>query len=146
MNRTRNPVVTVSEHHKPLDHPGVYIALKLIYYIHCQVTPRQTSATPSPTVTDYHTCSHVNDHHQWGQCRGSKWAPGLFYYYYYYYLWWTLASTTNCVCHITCHHTNTFAHTTGGFETSRGARGAGCEAWAATRLEPRKYVFFFFLF
>ena len=52
MNRTRNPVVTVSEHRKPLDHPGIYISLKLVYYIHCLVTPRQTSATPSPSVTD----------------------------------------------------------------------------------------------
>ena len=37
----------------------------------------------------------------------------------------------NRVCHITCHNTNTFAHTTGGFKTSRGARGAGCEARAS---------------
>ena len=62
MNRTRNPVVTVSEHHKPLDHPGVCFVLKLIYYIHCQVTPRQTSATPSPTVTDHHTYHHTHHH------------------------------------------------------------------------------------
>ena len=83
MNQTRNPVVTVSEHHKPLDHPGVYITLKLINYIHCQVTPRQTSATPLPTVTDYHTLSHINDHHQRGQCRGSKWAPGSFFFSFF---------------------------------------------------------------
>ena len=63
MNRTHHPVVTVSEHHKPLDHRGVYIALKLIYYIHCQVTPMQTSTTLSVTVTHHHTHHHTHTHH-----------------------------------------------------------------------------------
>ena len=86
MNQTHNPVVAVCEHHKPLDHLGIFILLKLIYYIQCQVMP--TSTTLSPTITDHHahtlaphTSTHQccinnngskSDQHQQGQHRGSK--------------------------------------------------------------------------
>ena len=164
MNQTHNPVVTVSEDHKPLDHPGVYIALKLIYYIHCQVTPRQTSATPSLTVTDHHahhhTLSHTSthnnngstiDHHRRGQRRGSFRAPGTFFFFSFFFSFFFFSFLLMIDFNRTTIPTPAATSLTPATTPREGSRRA-VEQGEQVRLEPqhgsslKSTFFFFFLF
>ena len=147
MNQTRNPVITMHEHHKPLDQPGIYIVLNLIYYIQCPVMPFQTSTTQLLMITDHHTHHYPHTHtptHQQVNNRppSTRTMPGLemsprFVFFFSFFSSFSLLmmsftrtaftrqpSTTNHGCHVTSHHTTTFAHHGEGLSQARGSKGS----------------------